>query len=126
MVYNPGSQPSAVYVTRDGGQTWGPLTTPVGQMVEAADFIDAEDGWLLTVVQTADGNVQTQSVWATRDGGRTWMRMSDNGEISGLDFVTEQLGWATTPASTGASVPELLQTTDAGHTWAPVVPQVGG
>jgi hypothetical protein len=46
-------------------------------------------------------------------------------QITGVQFVTSELGWATTfNSDTQAS--GLLQTSDGGSTWTPVTPIVAG
>lgn len=53
----------AVFSTRDGGQTWA-KSLSAGEPVAAAQFADAETGWV----------VGQQAIWQTRDGGRTWSK----------------------------------------------------
>lgn len=46
--------------TKDGGQTWSALATPVG--VEGFHFVSSDEGWIVT----------GQHCYGTRDGGSTW------------------------------------------------------
>jgi photosystem II stability/assembly factor-like uncharacterized protein len=62
-----GSQ-AALNRTHDGGKTWArqPLTRGGGYVL-AADFVDADHGWLL-----AQASTEGESLLRTDDGGRTW------------------------------------------------------
>ncbi len=134
-----GSQPSALDVTTDGGTTWNQITVPgQGQSASAADFIDQEDGWVLTAppappapaspAPATTPPVPSTTLWATTDGGRTWSPVwSRTGEvqIASLDFVTTEVGWAETmDGGTGAS--GLVHTADGGRTWTAMEPAISG
>ena len=100
-----------------------------GQTPETADFLDDADGWLLTfTTTTAKTPPLATTLWVTPDGGANWTQMSARAsadQITGVQFVTSELGWATTfNSDTQAS--GLLQTSDGGSTWTPVTPIVAG
>jgi len=127
LVRNPASSGSLLYLTTDAGTTWSPVDMPgTGQLPEGADFIDADDGWLLTFTQASDGSVATQTLWVTHDGGATWAAVSGDTELTGVDFANLEDGWATTTAPNGAAGPPLLETTDGGSTWTARIPEVSG
>lgn len=124
-----GGGPVLVYLTADGGETWTASTAP-GEIPHAVDFIDAENGWLLST-DTMDAGYPA-GLYATHDGGQTWTTLQaiDDGRpnqgtfaLNGtvLDFITPTLGWTDTFSGSGDT---LLQTTDGGLTWAPVTVQV--
>jgi photosystem II stability/assembly factor-like uncharacterized protein len=127
LVYTPGGQASQLYLTGDAGQDWNQVVLPGGgQLPEAVDFIDADDGWLLTCTQASGGVETSQTLWATEDGGGSWTAVSSDTALATLDFVNDDDGWATTTAASGAAVPALLQTTDGGQTWVGVTPGIAG
>jgi photosystem II stability/assembly factor-like uncharacterized protein len=118
-----------LYVTDDSGESWIPHAAP-GEWPHAVDFIDANNGWLLST-DTMDAGYPA-GLYVTHDGGQSWttLRAIDDGppsegtvELNGaeLDFVTPTLGWTNTFSGTGDT---LLQTTDGGLTWVPVSVQV--
>jgi photosystem II stability/assembly factor-like uncharacterized protein len=98
-----------VYVTHDGGTTWGD-TTPVPITLGngfSTSFADMNHGWV------TDGDV----LYVTTDGGSHWTTIPPTppfANVKQIDFVSPQLGWAVTPTS-------LLKTEDGGSTWTPVV-----
>lgn len=130
---------SALYVTTDAGGSWSRIATPgQGQSASAADFIDQEDGWVLTAppeppapaspAPATTAPVPSTTLWATSNAGRTWSPVwsrTSEVQITSLDFVSTQVGWAeTVDGSSGAF--RMLQTTDGGHTWSAVNPAISG
>jgi photosystem II stability/assembly factor-like uncharacterized protein len=130
-------QSSLLYVTTDAGVSWRRIATPgLGQLASTADFIDQEDGWVLTAPPTPPAPaspapattppVPSTNLWATLDGGRTWSPVwsrASEVQITSLDFVTTEVGWAeTVDGSTGAS--GLLKTTDGGRNWTVLRPAI--
>ncbi len=102
----------AVYATHDGGTTWSHSTLLMGAG-GARDFLTMQQGWVVV------GNGATLGV--TSNGGQTWLLITPSANfrnISQLDFVSAQEGWAiSTPPS---EAPVLLKTLDGGHTWVQV------
>jgi photosystem II stability/assembly factor-like uncharacterized protein len=114
----------ALFVTTDGGQTWSRWRTPES-VLDASDFVDATDGWLLmTPSNTSDHD---SSLWVTRNAGRTWTDLGLQTELGGLnlDFLTAQIGWAyPSEILQPPSGPELLWTIDGGRTWSAITPTI--
>jgi photosystem II stability/assembly factor-like uncharacterized protein len=137
-----------VLATRDGGQTWQP-GEPIpftGGLTSTAllEFIDSQQGWLLTDTGAA------RALFATVDGGGHWSQVttatpSDGttfGSIAagcgdgGMTFINLDRGWLTFDCSQAsgltvdqASSPFVAATNDGGRSWTPVrlpsVPQGG-
>lgn len=122
--------PGVVYVTLDGGRSWAARATP-GIWPHAVDFMNADDGWLLTTTTMNAGF--PAGLYVTRDGGQRWSTIELltfapppggvvlNGSI--LDFVSSSLGWTDTDTGNGN---DLLQTTDGGYAWKPVTVRITG
>jgi hypothetical protein len=125
-----GQSTTTLCITTDAGRSWSQIAMPgTGQTPETADFLDDADGWLLTfTTTTAKTPPLATTLWVTPDGGANWTQMSARAsadQITGVQFVTSELGWATTfNSDTQAS--GLLQTSDGGSTWTPVTPIVAG
>jgi photosystem II stability/assembly factor-like uncharacterized protein len=87
---------SQFMVTRDGGQTYTPVTPNVdfSQSLSSMDFIDLNTGWVLTM--NADGKT---ALFKTSDGGATWTQISGAAPASGSALTPEMLknGLYTTP-----------------------------
>jgi photosystem II stability/assembly factor-like uncharacterized protein len=97
----------AIYVTDDGGSTWR-STTPLPGALSIIDFVDLQHGW------ASDGTL----LYRTADGGTHWAKLSPSGNfqnVSHLDFVSDQVGWAISSPSPGSS--SVLKTADGGQTW---------
>ncbi len=127
----PRPESLVVYATLDGGQKWTAHPAP-GQWPHALDFINTDDGWLLSS-NTMNAGFPA-GLYVTHDGGQTWSTLQalDYGAIpaggtvlngSILDFVSPTLGWTNSFTGDGNV---LLQTTDSGHTWSPVDVQITG
>ncbi|HEY6410339.1 MAG TPA: YCF48-related protein, partial [Ktedonobacteraceae bacterium] len=102
----------AVYATHDGGATWS-HSTLVFAAGKAWDFLTMQQGWVLG----ANGS----SVNVTSNGGQSWLTNTPSANfqnISQLDFVSAQEGWAI--STTTPSAPVLLKTMDGGQTWVQV------
>ena len=107
-----GSTILAVYATHDRGATWShsTLLTAAGS---ARDFLTMQQGWVVG----ANGTTLNE----TSDGGQSWLLVNPSANfqnISQLDFVSAQEGWAISTATPDA--PVLLKTMDGGQTWAQV------
>jgi photosystem II stability/assembly factor-like uncharacterized protein len=125
-----GGNQGVVYVTLDGGRSWTARDTP-GIWPHAVDFMNADDGWLLTTTTMNAGF--PAGLYVTHDGGQRWSTIQSlnfapppggtvlNGSI--LDFVSTTLGWTDTFTGNGN---DLLQTTDGGYTWKPVTVRITG
>lgn len=98
----------AVYISRDGGQSWLLTPTLIPQ------------GGTLDFVSPTDGFVWNSSVfYVTRDGAQTWTTVSPDvafgDDFAGMDFVSATTGFLLTNDVTGAR--NLYKTTDGGATW---------
>lgn len=104
----------AVYATHDGGTTWSHSTLLMGAS-GARDFLTMQQGWVVI------GNGSTMGV--TSNGGQSWLLINPSvnfRNISQLDFVSAQEGWAISTNPSNPSAPVLLKTMDGGQTWVPV------
>jgi hypothetical protein len=129
---NDGGGGMYIYFTGDGGQSWTLRAAPQ-EWPHAADFIDADAGWLLST-DTMDAGYPA-GLYFTEDGGQSWTTLQglpfgvppegSTSPLDGsvLDFVTPSLGWTTT---FGGDASQLLQTQDGGQTWSPVTVTVSG
>lgn len=107
-----GGPASTLWVTSDGGRTWGPqvIDTALVATVRDVEFADAQHGWAI-------GSFFSGIVWMTVDGGDVWARRSVNIVPFAIDFVDAQTGWvAGMPSPFGGGGP-IAKTTDGGTTW---------
>ncbi len=110
--FNGGDTILAVYATHDGGATWS-HSTLLSAAGSAWDFLTMQQGWVIG----ANGS----TVGETSDGGQHWLLINPSANfrnISQLDFVSAQEGWAISAATPAA--PVLLKTMDGGQTWVQV------
>ncbi len=104
----------AVYVTRDGGNTWAltPTLIPEGG---SAVFMSAEEAAIYNGKQ----------FYVTRDAARTWSIVPPDvkfGEMfAGIAFSDPGNGWVVT-LDTTTNHRSLYRTGDGGLTWFPVIP----
>jgi len=98
-----------VLMTTDGGETW--------QARHTTNNIK-EYGWKISFPTRNTGYVSMESgeraiVLKTTDGGLTWqeIQIENHSGISGIGFVTEQIGW------TGGHGAISFMTADGGVTW---------
>ena len=103
----------AVYITRDGGDTWILTTTPIPEG-GSADFLSAEG------IVIYNG----KQFYVTRDAARTWNIIPPDivfGEtFAMMDFVDVVTGWVVTlDPSTNHRL--LYRTSDGGLTWFPII-----
>jgi photosystem II stability/assembly factor-like uncharacterized protein len=98
------------YATIDSGTTWT-YTVPVRRINDdyyPSSFADMNHGWLMNGFD----------LHVTSDGGRRWMTIQPSQlpvDVTQLDFVSPQVGWAIRQRS-----PYLRKTLDGGRTWSPV------
>ncbi|MGQ0603109.1 MAG: hypothetical protein ACT4QE_15615 [Anaerolineales bacterium] len=110
-------QSAFVYSTQDGGQTW--QAEPVAGVYQAADFINAEVGWVQT---TPDPNSDApRNLYATQNAAETLSRTKQLNWVGKFDFVSPQLGWAVAESAEGKA---LVKTTDGGRMWTELKPTV--
>jgi photosystem II stability/assembly factor-like uncharacterized protein len=109
------------YLTHDGGKTWGsPIQIPA-YVGSSPTFINMQHGW-----STGPDN---KTLYVTQDGGQHWIKElpgSNFNNISQLDFVSNETGWAIGEINSNTtSTTFLLKTENGGRTWQmmhPVIP----
>jgi photosystem II stability/assembly factor-like uncharacterized protein len=100
----PSSNPSITWLT----------PSPHGESINAASFVNAQEGWAVGSFQGA---------WHTADAGKTWTvnRFGPPLGFHGVYFVDSQYGWAVGQGSDAWNVDEftsiIWNTTDGGKTW---------
>jgi len=108
----------AVARTIDGGVTWTPVPTPVGDSLQFRDVhaFSADVAALLTA-----GNGSDSRLYHTADGGSTWtlayLMQDERGFLDCLDFWDER-GFAYGDSFDGS--PFVLRTEDGGRSWSRV------
>jgi photosystem II stability/assembly factor-like uncharacterized protein len=106
-----------IYVTHDGGVTWT-ATTSIRTQAQTPGV-----GTDQYIMNTLFYPVSLESCWAfdgnslykTNNSGVTWVKTPTNlkpDQISQMNFVNDQLGWATGKA--------LFKTTNGGQSWNPL------
>lgn len=104
---------TAVYVTKDGGNTWV-LTPTLIPNAGQSDFISAEEAVIYNGEQ----------FYVTRDAANTWTTVSPDivfgDSFVTMDFVNLNTGWVITLDPENHR--SLYRTTDGGVTWLPVAP----
>jgi photosystem II stability/assembly factor-like uncharacterized protein len=101
----------------DGGRTWRSVTisTP---FVNSIQFIDARNGWLLSIEGTFAGS-NAVAIYHSSDGGETWVKISAmtlGGYKKAASFLDATTGWVT--GNDAIELP-LFVTHDGGRTWQP-------
>jgi photosystem II stability/assembly factor-like uncharacterized protein len=103
----------AVYVTRDGGNTWT-LTPTLLPMGGSADFLSADE----VVIYNGE------QFYVTRDAALTWSIIPPDivfgDTFAVMDFVNPNTGWVITLDLTNYRA--FYRTHDGGATWFPVTP----
>lgn len=126
-----GNSGQDVFVTSDGGVTWTVLASVpgLGPSWSSIDFEDANDFWL--VGGAAKGGPATNSLYRSTDGGRTWNLVERATPIGspigpvGVQFLDPTHGFVLElNPQTGTGPPELLVTSDGGHTWTVIQVQI--
>jgi photosystem II stability/assembly factor-like uncharacterized protein len=110
-----------IWNTGDGGRTWKLQSSGVTCRLEAVQFLDADNGFVVGG-WTQPYTHETHGVaLRTRDGGKTW-QSSPELTLPGLKhvrFFDSRLGWALGDAS--ALYPSgVFRSDDGGRTWSPV------
>jgi photosystem II stability/assembly factor-like uncharacterized protein len=105
------STETAVYVTRDGGNSWT-LTPTMIPNAGPADFVSAEE----VIIYNGE------QFYVTRDAATTWSTVSPDivfgDSFATMDFVNANTGWIISVAEDHRS---LYRTNDGGATWSPVI-----
>jgi len=111
-----------LYVSHDGGATWGDPRSapagfaPVGDILSVA-ILDPRHVWLTSESLTGGDNVQASpAVARTSDGGLTWTVAKNTPRILQMAFADAAHGYAedvTGPSNTNG----ILVTADGGATW---------
>ncbi len=104
---------TAVYTTRDAGNTWS-LTPTLIANAGTANFLSAQEAILYNGEQ----------FYVTRDSARTWTvvspKTSFGDSFAFMDFVDLNVGWIITADANKHR--SLYRTNDGGATWLPVIP----
>jgi photosystem II stability/assembly factor-like uncharacterized protein len=110
--------------TVDGGQTWRQSKALMTGSLVWIDFVDANDGWALTLDPAGGSmaNPATVVLWST-DAGETWNKAAEHSSlhwsVGSLTFVSRATGWATLGGpNVGRDWFPLVITRNAGRTWA--------
>ncbi len=104
------------YVTHDGGISWQ-STTPLSLSSSYPGAFFMRD---LNHIWVAGGTI----LYVTSDGGQRWIKITTRittnriSTFTHLDFVSDEIGWATGSADDHPTV--LLKTVDGGHTWTEI------
>ena len=106
-----------VYFTADGGTHWSVADTPL-----------RDPKWIVVADATHWWAGNSSEIVMTSDAGAEWAAIHPNVEpnldftyrnVPALQFTSPSDGWALNDGNpTGSNT--ILQTTDGGHTWAPV------
>jgi photosystem II stability/assembly factor-like uncharacterized protein len=111
-----------LYVSHDGGATWGdPRPAPAGFApvgdILSISILDARHIWLDSMSFTGGDNVQASpAVARTSDGGLTWTVVKNTPRILQMTFADATHGYAEDVTGT-YNVNGILITSDGGATW---------
>ena len=132
LAHNVNVTETLVYVTHDGGHMWTPLHLPGYALTPQVSFVADGDGWMWipNPDPTGSSSLMGGALYATTNGGTTWHAlpldsyvtnmMEVGGNITSLDFTTDQDGWALMQLPGESDDGRLLWTTDGGEHWSPV------
>jgi photosystem II stability/assembly factor-like uncharacterized protein len=111
-----------LYMSHDGGLTWGDSRpapagfAPVGDILSIS-VLDSRHIWLTSQSETGGDNVQAgPAVARSSDGGLTWSVAKPAPRILQMTFVDATHGYALDVTGT-YNVNGILSTSDAGTTW---------
>jgi photosystem II stability/assembly factor-like uncharacterized protein len=114
--WNDGSS-YLVLRTTDGGISW--QNQSFGNTCYSCEdvfFLNSDYGWVCGYDSGLGRHIHY-----TDDGGTTWVRQTvpagSNGPVSSIEFVTPDLGWASTSSIYESPSGSILHTTDGGITW---------
>jgi photosystem II stability/assembly factor-like uncharacterized protein len=111
-----------LYVSHDGGATWGdPRSAPAGFAPVGDDLsisiLDSEHIWLTSQSESGGDNVQAgPAVARSSDGGLTWTVTNHAPRILQMTFADATHGYALDVTGT-YDVNGILSTSDGGTTW---------
>ncbi len=100
--------------TNDGGQSWKVQESEVRRPLKSIFFLNAQTGWAVGGSQRG-----VSLIMKTIDGGERWRSVNNEpiqGEIDGVYFADQQVGYVSTKGSTGVEG-EVYKTINGGSTW---------
>jgi photosystem II stability/assembly factor-like uncharacterized protein len=123
-----GTVPSLVYYTSDGGHSWHDSSLPSSDLgVSQVQFVNAQDGWVLSSFGGGAAGSQAIDLFRTTDGGLTWSTVaragsSPNnlpavGQKTGMGWASATTGWITGSIAAAQNTVYLYRTQDGGVTW---------
>ena len=114
-----------VLKTDDRGRTWARQSVPTTVHLQAVQFVDRQNGWIVGGQRIAFTGVSTGVVLKTFDGARTWVVLNRDAlpRLNDVCFVDAKHGWAV-GESTAAFTTGAHFTTDGGRTWMPAPGQM--
>ena len=114
--------------TVDGGETWRPVVLPARGGMGTLHFINASEGWMLSLGAAAMGSVEAY-VYRSTDEGENWIEVASaesqdvgsglpfSGVKGSITFLNATTGWITGGHGIAPNVFFLYKTRDAGRTW---------
>ncbi len=118
------------YATRDGGQRWSRVGTPLLLKTPFPTPVDQVTRSLAVLVAATALHDGTSlfALLRSADGGRHWTSTASSGlgqgvPLSNVSFATPSVGWVWMPGAevpgtrTGSSGPALFETKDGGSVW---------
>ena len=111
-----------IWQTRDGGQNWALLQSPVKCSLRKACFLTDRVGWVVGGAITPFTRIGYGVVLFTQDGGETWQQLAADQlpQLHDVEFFSMQDGIAVGEASANHST-GVFVTSDGGKTWQDVI-----